>query len=114
MKIQLLILSMLAIVVVGCDDQSEPASGGSSSDSVLSAPADYVGAAAKAHQSATKTVDTLALSSAIQLFAGEQGRYPTDLNELVSKKYIREIPKAPVGMDIQYDAKSGTVKVVQK
>ncbi|MBA4148710.1 MAG: hypothetical protein H0X66_11400 [Verrucomicrobia bacterium] len=110
MKKQVLLLSLLGVVIAGCDNKSEPA--GSSSGSVLSAPADYVGAAAKAQQTAAKTADTLALSSAIQLFGGEQGRYPTDLNELVAKKYLREIPQPPRGMEIQYDAKTGTVKVV--
>lgn len=85
-----------------------------SSGNVLSAPADYLGAAVKAKQSAVKTIDTTALNSAIQQFYVGEGRFPNDLNELVSKKYIPQIPSAPVGMKIEYDKEGGQVKVVRQ
>jgi hypothetical protein len=44
----------------------------------------------------------------------DQGRYPKDLNELVSEKFIPRIPDAPAGMKIVYDANAGTVKVVKQ
>jgi uncharacterized lipoprotein NlpE involved in copper resistance len=109
---QFFLVSFLAVLISGCDNKSEPAQ--QSSGGVLSAPADYVGAAAKAQQAAVKTADTLSLNNAIQMFAGEQGRYPKNLNELVEKKYIKEIPQPPQGMKIQYDASVGSVKIVSQ
>lgn len=115
MKIDFLLFSLLVGLAVGCGEKSEPASGGGSGGgSVISAPTDYLSAAAKAQKSAVKTIDTAALNTAIQLFGGEQGRYPKDLNELVEKKYLKEIPAPPHGMEIQYDAKAGSVKIVTK
>src|SRR6185436_1634969 len=58
----------------------------SSSGNPLTAPVDYLGAVAKAQQSAVKTIDTVSLNNAIQLFQVQEGRFPTDLNELVTKK----------------------------
>ena len=37
-----------------------------------------------------------------------------DLNELVEKKYIPQMPAAPFGMKLQYDANSGKVSVVKQ
>jgi general secretion pathway protein G len=36
------------------------------------------------------------LRDAIDKFNADQGRYPDDLNELVSKKYLRQIPLDPI------------------
>ena len=115
MKIPVLIGLLVAVMVVGCDKKDQSSSSGSSgASSVLTAPADYVGAAAKAQQVAVKTVDTAALQNAIQMFAGEQGRSPKTLNELVEKKYLPAIPQAPKGMKIEYDPNLGTVKIVRQ
>ena len=54
------------------------------------------------------------LTQAIQLFNAQEGRNPKDLNELVEKKYIGQIPDAPYGMKIVYDATAGQVKVVKQ
>jgi len=67
---------------------------------------------AKAKQNAVKTVDISALTKAIEMFQVDQGRFPKDLNELVTMKYISRIPDAPVGKKLVYDANAGTVKVV--
>jgi hypothetical protein len=106
------------LFLVGCgDNSSKPAqttnsaAGGSSP---LTAPVDYLGALDKAHKTAAKTVDTVSLNQAIQMFNVENGRNPKDLNELVEKQFIAKIPDAPYGMKIEYDATSGKVKVVPK
>jgi len=80
----------------------------------LTAPVDYLGALAKAQQSAVKTVDVASLNQAIQLFNTQEGRYPKDLDELVTEKYIGKLPAAPYGMKIVYDANAGQVKVVKQ
>jgi Rieske Fe-S protein len=113
-------LSLLSLVLgslfVGCGDNSNKSASGTNTatgGSLVTAPVDYLDAAAKAKQKAVKTIDTTSLDKAIQLFNVEKGRNPKDLNELVSEKYIREIPAPPYGTKIDYDANSGTVSVVK-
>ena len=80
----------------------------------MTAPVDYLNAMGKAQQSAVKTVDTTSLDQAIQLFNVDQGRNPKDLNELVEKKYMPQLPTPPYGTKLDYDANAGTVKVVKQ
>ncbi|MGD0410968.1 MAG: hypothetical protein ABSC18_04635 [Verrucomicrobiota bacterium] len=74
----------------------------------------YVGAMVKAKQAAVKVSDVSALNEEIQLFFAQEGRLPADLNELVTKQYITELPDAPAGMELIYDALHGKVDTVAK
>lgn len=107
-----------ALLLAGGDDSANKTTAStnavSSDSSPLSAPANYVGALGKGQQSATKTVDTARLNQAIQMFNVDHSRNPKDLNELVTEKYLPQIPPAPYGMKIVYDANTGTVKVVNQ
>ncbi len=47
------------------------------------------------------------LNQAIQMFQVDKGRFPKDLNELVSEKLINSVPDAPYGMKLDYDATTG-------
>jgi len=112
-----LVVVLVGLFVVGCGDSSNKSASGTntaSGGSLLTAPVDYLDAASKAKQKAVKTIDTTSLDKAIQLFNVEKGRNPKDLNELVSEKYIREIPTPPYGTRIDYDANSGRVNVVKQ
>jgi hypothetical protein len=115
MKIKSCLSIAASILLVGCNSKSGSTGTAtnttSSGSSPLNAPADYVGALGKAKQTAIKTADTASLDQAIQLFSGEHGRYPKDLNELVEQKLINRIPDAPQGMKIVYDATTGKVSV---
>lgn len=107
----------VSLLLIGCGGQSEKAgssTNAASSGGLLTAPVDYLGAAAKAQQSAVKTVDIVSINQAIQLFGVDNGRNPKDLNELVEKKYIPQIPTPPYGTRIVYDAESGKVQVVRQ
>jgi len=110
------ICAVLTLLVVGCDHKSTSTTSSTnapaSSSSPLDAPAGYLKAIANGQQSAVKTIDTTSLNKAIELFNADQGRNPTDLNELVQKKYIPKIPDAPFGTKLVYDASAGNVKVV--
>ena len=113
MKAIIAVTTVSCLVLAGCGDGgsgSKPATNESSS--VITAPVDYLGAVGKAQQASIKTVDVAQLTHAIQMFQAEQDRFPKDLNELVAMNYLREIPKAPRGKKIVYDANAGTVKVV--
>lgn len=118
MKIQLLPAAALALLLAGCGDASKPSGGATTNaptgGSVVTAPVDYLNSAAKAQQSAVKTVDVTSINKAIEMFNVQEGRFPKDLNELVTKKYLPALPAAPMGSRIEYDANAGTVKVVKQ
>ena len=117
MKITLLFPAAFLALITSCSqktDQSTSTNSAASSSSPLTAPVDYLGAAAKAQQSAVRTVDTVSIKEAIQTFNVDHGRNPKDLNELVEQKYMPKIPEPPYGMKITYDANSGDVKVVKQ
>ena len=80
----------------------------------MTAPVDYLGAVAKAKQSAVKTADVAQLNQAIQMYNAEHGKNPKDLNELVEQKYLPRIPDAPFGMKLEYDPVSGKVSVTKQ
>jgi hypothetical protein len=127
MKPVILLLLGLSVGILGCkreeskaptpDEQAKAMNrviSNNSSGNPLSAPADYLGGVVKAQQSAVKTIDSTSLNKAVELFNVQEGRFPRDLQELVATKYIGEVPKAPVGMKISYDATTGKVSVVNQ
>jgi hypothetical protein len=96
--------------VTGCKEEKKTSD--TSSGNPLTAPADYVGALGKAQKSAEKTLSTAGLDKAIQSFYTTEGRFPKDLNELVSKGVINQIPPPPRGTKYLYDSQAGTIQVV--
>ncbi|HEU5070198.1 MAG TPA: hypothetical protein VFV96_07280 [Verrucomicrobiae bacterium] len=112
MKASLFVPLLAGALLVGCGDGGKSSS--SSSGNPAAAPAEYLGAMAKAEQKAVKTSDVAALTRAIQMFEADQGRLPKDLNEVVAMKYIARLPEAPAGQKLDYDPNTGTVKVVPK
>ncbi|MFM2081740.1 MAG: hypothetical protein RL380_431 [Verrucomicrobiota bacterium] len=117
MKIKFLsALALLTLALVGCDDgpkkpyKSSTESGGNP----VTAPVDYLGAVANAKHYAEKKIDVAQIQKAVQFFHEAEDRYPKDLNELVEKHYLGEVPKAPYGMKINYDASTGEAQVVKQ
>jgi hypothetical protein len=98
-----IVLLVLAIIAVGCG--KEPAS------SAANAPSGYAGALVKGHDTAVKVIDVTTLNQDIQLFNAQEGRNPKDLDELVTQKYIPQIPEPPQGMKFVYDASQGKVSL---
>jgi hypothetical protein len=115
MKTPLFPFMILLGLVAGCGQSGNSSTASSSTNSsegsVVTAPVDYLGAVAKGEQKAIKTIDTTSITSAIQLFQVDHGRYPKDLDELVKEKYLAQIPAAPYGTRIVYDSATGQVKV---
>ena len=95
----------------GCKEDAK-SSKGDSSGNPITAPADYVGALGKQKKSAETTLITVGIDQAIQRFQVDQGRLPKDLDELVAKGAITQIPPPPRGMRYDYDSKTGVIKVV--
>src|ERR1044072_9208921 len=92
MKRILFLLVLGGLGLGGCG-KHEAAKSSSTNESTatgnpLTAPVDYLGAVAKAKKSADKTVETVSLNQAVQQFSVAEGRYPKDLNELVTEKYF--------------------------
>lgn len=83
-----------------------------SSGNPLSAPADYLGTLAKGKQTSEKTIELASLNNTIQQFYAAEGRFPKDLNELVTEKYLPRIPAAPYGLKYEYNAGEGKLKIV--
>ena len=111
MKPTLALGSLLGALLAGCGEK--PGAAAKSDPDPAPAPAEYLKSAARSQQRAIKGVDTAALNKAIELFYVQEGRFPKDLQEVVEKKFIPEIPPAPAGMKIVYDVKDGVV-VVEK
>ncbi len=114
----LLVPALLAFVITGCGQKQEspapakPAAAPASSGNPLTAPTDYLGAVAKAKKLSEGTIETASVGNAIQLFQAQEGRFPKDLNELVTQKYLAALPKPPYQMKFDYNAKTGEFKVV--
>ncbi len=122
MRIALFGCLIVSGCLLGCGESSSDSSGGSAQTNnaggsneagVITAPVDYLGALAQAKQHSVKVVDLATVNQAIQTFQVEHGRFPNDLNELVTEKYLPRIPDAPYGMKITYDATTGKAAVVK-
>jgi hypothetical protein len=96
----------------GGGDGSTNAPATNTSGNPITAPVDYLGAVGKAKQSSERTLTTLGINQAIQTFYGQEGRYPKDLNELVSRNYLSQLPKPPTGTKFDYNPQTGQVKAV--
>jgi hypothetical protein len=107
MKSYFVLGALLGGLLTGCGERPDAPL----KSNPATAPADYLKSAAKSQQHAIKTVDTAALNKAIELFYVQEGHFPKNLEEVVEKKLISEIPPAPAGMKIVYDAKAGVVMV---
>jgi hypothetical protein len=110
MKAAVTIASMLLLAGCGNKDVKSTEKGGNP----LNAPADYLGGLNQAKKVAVKTVDLASLQNAIGLFHAQEDRYPKDLNELVQQHYLQQVPAAPKGRRIVYNAATGEVKMVRQ
>ena len=111
MKHLLIAVPVACLLQCGCGDSSK-SSGTAVGENPLNAPADYVGAVGKAHQSAVKTLGAVSLDSAIKTFYEQENRYPKTLDELVSSRVLPKLPAPPNGMKFDYEPASGKVKIV--
>lgn len=103
--------SLVATLLVGCSQNTDTES--SAGENPLNAPADYLGGLNQAEKSAVRVVDQASIDKAIDLFQLQEERLPTNLNELVAKKYLPVMPEPPRGGEIKYDPKTGKVEVTK-
>jgi hypothetical protein len=103
-------LSLLLLTLTGCNDSPPPATSGTSQ----SQSGSYLSPTAKASRRAQKTIDVTAMNKALEKFYIQEGRFPTNLTELVWRDYLPIIPVLPEGMIWDYDTNSGTVMVIKE
>ncbi|MCM8815901.1 MAG: type II secretion system protein GspG [Candidatus Omnitrophica bacterium] len=100
------LLILLLILVSSCEreqkKQETPKTGGN--------PIEQYGSVMSQSLQKAKGMDAiLPLKQLIDSFYVEQGRYPTTLQELVEKNYIKEIPAPPRGYDYHYESSTGKI-----
>ncbi len=116
MKAHLLVLVVAAALLAGCGDKNSgkaAPSTNSTAGSTNGSSINYLGTLMQADKNMTKTIDVSYLNQAIQQFNVQEGHFPKDLQELVPN-YVAKLPTPPFGYKLDYDANSGTVKVVQQ
>ena len=107
------LLLMAGFSFSGCDktpkasDPSAPSSG-----NPVTAPVDYLGAAARAKKSMEKNLDVAGVKQTLELYRAQEGKYPKTLNELVGPNYLSKLPSPPAGMKFDYNPNTGDVKLV--
>lgn len=109
-------LSGMLIILAACGkspESKEPAKDTASSGNPLTAPVDYLGAVGAAKKSAIGAIDVASLNKTIELFYATEDRFPKDLNELISLRYLPKLPAPPYGTRIAYDPVKGQVSIVK-
>ena len=109
----LIAVPLAATLLAGCG-KNQPSASPPNTASADSPSGGYAGALANSQDHAVKVADTAALTQAVQLFNTPEGRFPKDLNELVTNKFIAEVPAAPQGKKLDYNSTTGEVKVVDQ
>ena len=111
-----ILLALLAtLLIAGCNDSSQTKNSSSSGDksNVATAWADYINNAAKAQKRAVKTADIAAMNKAVESFYVQEGRFPSDLLELVERRYLPRIPTLPDPATWDYDTNTGIVSIMK-
>lgn len=104
-------VGLIAWAVIAIQKHPKAADGVSQ---VANAPTTYIKTVTDEKKTLEKKVDVTSLNHAIQQFQVQEGRYPKDLNELVTEHYLGQIPDAPYGYKLNYDSSKGSVSVVQQ
>jgi hypothetical protein len=102
-----------ALLIGGCGKEQTTATASAPAQNATPPNRDgYLGTLARGQQVAVKGIDTASLNQAVQLFNAQEGRFPKDLDELVTMHYMGKLPDAPAGMKLNYDAAQGKATVV--
>ena len=111
-----LLLALLAgsVIASGCGKNNSSSQTTGASPATLPANGDYGSTLANAQNHALAVVDLSSLKQAVDLFNAQEGRYPSNLDELVKSRMIREIPPVPRGGKLDYNPATGEIKIVQQ
>jgi len=121
MKSSSILIALPLLVLIGCGPAPQPPAPASkpkaptlytNSESVVDAPANYVGAVLSQKVQVENRMDLTMLRKAIEAFQQGEERYPATLNELVEKNYLKSMPQPPKGMQFQYNPADGSIQIV--
>ena len=105
---------MAGLSFSGCGSRDsggpKPTNSQGSGGNPITAPVDYLGAVGKAHKNAGKLAD-IGLKQAIGQFYAVEGRFPKELNELVTEKYLPSLPPPPAGKTYIYNSSNGELRL---
>jgi len=107
-------MAVIVLLATGCDKDSKASKAAAGASQVVNAPMNYIKTVTDEKKTLDKKVDVTALNHAIEQFQVQEGRYPKDLDELVTQHYFGALPTPPFGSKLNYDSTSGTVTVVQQ
>lgn len=114
MKIPVLISISVAALLTGCGKNSTAGNAANDASTVANAPMNYLKTATAAEKSSENKINVASLTEAINQFNVQEGRYPTNLDELAAKHYIGKVPQSPIGYKIVYNSTDGSIKVVRE
>ena len=112
MKINLFLILVAGWLFLGCSKKETAKPETSSSGNPITAPVDYLGAAAKGKRTAEQTIETAGLQKTIDLFQAQEGRLPRNVDDLVGPNYLSKLPAPPAGMKFDYSPATGQLKIV--
>jgi len=117
MKTAIIVVALACGLMCGCG-KKESAQGKTTNapavgQNPIMAPVDYLGAVNQAQKYAVKQIDIAQIKQSVNSFQAAEERYPKSLEEMVQKGYLGKIPDAPRGMKLDYDPKTGEIKVVK-
>jgi hypothetical protein len=108
MKYILALITIVGVFCVSCgkkQSQEKPPATGN--------PVEQYGDVMSKTLNKAKSIDAvLPMKQLIDSFYAQEGRYPSSLQELVEKNYVKEIPAPPKGYRYSYDSGSGKIGLV--
>ena len=104
-----------ALLLAGCGEKAsqKTTQAVNAVSNVVDAPLNYLGAVVDAKKHAENVIDVSYINQDIQMFNASEGRYPTNLEELIPN-YLGRMPEVPYGYQLVYDTNTYTVKAVPK
>lgn len=115
MKILPVSLVAVALMLAGCGEKAaqKTTQAVNAVSNVVDAPLNYVGAVVQAQKHAENVIDVSYINEDIRMFNASEGRYPTDLQELIPN-YLGKMPVVPLGYKLVYDTNTYTVSTVKQ
>ncbi|HUG10872.1 MAG TPA: hypothetical protein VMM36_07650 [Opitutaceae bacterium] len=124
---RLVVAVVIVFAAAGCVEERKPASATNPAPPppTKEAPAkeapsageivhDYAKNLSTAPARAAALIDIASIDKAVGAFQAMEGRNPKSLEELVSMRYLPQLPPVPQGKRLSYDPASGKVELVAK
>ena len=117
MKTSFCLAALGALVLTGCGNNSSNSPQPTNAAPAAQTPAaggNYGSSLANAQNQAVSVLGQTSIQEAIRNFNISEGRYPKNLDELVSTRFLSQIPPAPRGKKYDYNAATGEIKLADQ